>query len=327
MYTNKRYFDNYFKEILDGFLIMEYPYDSLMFKRDNNNYESGHRLDLYLNSSEFGSTNIGYVYIKDGDESYLKLSRSKYKTRVFKIDESSIIYDIFNLMDHVYNESKWFRDELKKVENRIIKMTNDQYFTVISDCTYNRLYIKKNKNINTETKINENKGSENKVMENNLFVDMSKQVDKTIEKLLDNLIELLMHKNAILNKRVDINGRITFSIKIKSFEKNIFEIQYRVSSFKLFIKPNPNEDVICIERPKGDDIVSDFYKKLKTIYKNLEDLELLKNINDMISITDCALNNENASEINKITNQLKLESDDIVSSLFSGSKSYKNMEI
>ena len=328
MYTNKRYFDNYFKEILDGFLIMEYPYDSLMFKRDINNYESGHRLDLYLNSSEFGSTNIGYVYIKDGDDSYLKLSRSKYKTGVFKIDESSIIYDIFNLMDHVYNESKWFRDELKKVENRIIKMTNDQYFTDISDCTYNRLYIKKNKNINTETVINENKGSENKVMENNLFVDMSKQVDKTLEKLLDNLIELLMHKNAILDKQVDIDVRITFIIKIKSFEKNIFKIQYKISSgFRLFMHLNPNEDAICIDRPKGDDIVSDFYKKLKTIYKNLEDLELLKNINDMISITDCALNNENASEINKITNQLKLESDDIVSSIFSGSKSYKNMEI
>lgn len=46
----------------------------------------------------------------------------------------------------------------------------------------------------------------------------------------------------------------------------------------------------------------------------------------MISITDCALNNENASEINKLTNQLKLESDDAVSSIVSGSKSYKNMD-
>ena len=326
MSTDRRYFDNYFKEILDGFLIMEYPYESLMFKRDINNYESGHRLDLYLNSSELGPTNIGYVYIKDGDESYLKLSRSKYKTGVFKIDESSIIYDIFNLMDHVYNESKWFRDELKKVENRIIKMTNDQYFTDISDCTYNRLYIKKNKNFKTEMKINENKGSENKVMEYDLFTDVSKQVDETIEKMFDNLIELIMHKNALIDKQIDIKGRTTFIIKIKSFEENIFKIQYNGYGFKLFMKLNPDEDVVCIDRPKRDDIVSDFYKKIKTIYKNLSDLELLKNINDMISITDCALNNENASEINKITNQLKLESDDAVSSIASGSKSYKNMD-
>lgn len=164
-------------------------------------------------------------------------------------------------------------------------------------------------------------------MENNLFVDMSKQVDKTIEKLLDNLIELIMHKNALIDKQIDITGRTTFIIKIKSFEENIFKIQYNGSEFKLFMKLNPDEDVVCIERPNRDDIVSYFYKKIKTIYKNLEDLELLKNINDMISITDCALNNENASEINKITNQLKLESDDIVSSIFSGSKSYKNMGI
>lgn len=169
MSTNRRYFDDYFKEILDGFLMMEYPYESIVFKRDHNNYEAGYKLDLYLNSSEFGSTNIGHVYIEDGDEPYLKLSKGKYKNGFFKIDESSIIYDIFNLMDHVYNESKWFRDELKKVENRIIKMTNDQYFTDISDCTYDRLWIKKNKNVKTEMKINENKGSENKVMGTNLF--------------------------------------------------------------------------------------------------------------------------------------------------------------
>lgn len=169
MSTDRRYFDDYFKEILDGFLMMEYPYESIVFKRDHNNYEAGYKLDLYLNSSEFGSTNIGHVYIEDGDEPYLKLSKGKYKNGFFKIDESSIIYDIFNLMDHVYNESKWFRDELKKAENRIIKMTNDQYFTDISDCTYDRLWIKKNKNAKTEMKINENKGSENKDMENNLF--------------------------------------------------------------------------------------------------------------------------------------------------------------
>lgn len=164
-------------------------------------------------------------------------------------------------------------------------------------------------------------------MENNLFEDISKQVDEAMEKLFNRLIELLMHKNATIDKEVDINGRTTFIIKIKSFEKNIFKIQCNASGFKVFMTPNPNEDVICIERPRGNDIVSDFYKKLKTIYKNLADLELLKYINDMISITDCALNNENASEINKIMNQLKLESDDIVSSIFSGSKSYKNMEI
>lgn len=169
MSTDRRYFDDYFKEILDGFLMMEYPYESFVFKRDHNNYEAGYKLDLYLYSSEFGSTNIGHVYIEDGDEPYLKLSKGKYKNGFFKIDESSIIYDIFNLMDHVYNESKWFRDELKKVENRIMKMTNDQYFTDISDCTYDRLWIKKNKNVKTEMKINENKGSENKVMGTNLF--------------------------------------------------------------------------------------------------------------------------------------------------------------
>lgn len=164
-------------------------------------------------------------------------------------------------------------------------------------------------------------------MENNLFEDISKQVDEAMEKLFNSLIELLMHKNATIDKKVDINGRTTFIIKIKSFEKNIFKIQCAASGFKVFMTPNPNEDVICIERPRGNDTVSDFYKKLKTIYKNLADLELLKYINNMISITDCALNNENASEINKITNQLKLESDNIVSSIFSGSKSYKNMEI
>lgn len=164
-------------------------------------------------------------------------------------------------------------------------------------------------------------------MENKLFEDISKQVDEAMEKLFNNLIELLMHKNATIDKEVDINGRTTFIIKIKSFEKNIFKIQCNASGFKLFMRPNPNEDVICIERPRGNDIVSDFYKKLKTIYKNLADLELLKYINDMISCTDCALNKENASEINKLMNQLKLESDDITSSLFSGSKSYKNMEI
>lgn len=169
MSNDRRYFDDYFKEILDGFLMMEYPYESIAFKRDHNNYEVGYKLDLYLYSSEFGSTNLGFVCIKDGDEPYLKLGKSKYKNEFFKIDESSIIYDIFNLMDHVYNESKWFRDELKKVENRIMEMTNDQYFTDISDCTYDRLWIKKNKNIKTEMKINENKGCENKVMENNLF--------------------------------------------------------------------------------------------------------------------------------------------------------------
>lgn len=164
-------------------------------------------------------------------------------------------------------------------------------------------------------------------MENKLFEDISKQVDEAMEKLFNNLIELLMHKNATIDKVVDINGRTTFIIKIKSFEKNIFKIQYTGSGFKLFMTPNPNDDVICIERHKGNIMVSDFYKKLKTIYTNLADLELLKYINDMISCTDCALNKENASEINKLMNQLKLESDDITSSLFSGSKSYKNMEI
>lgn len=163
-------------------------------------------------------------------------------------------------------------------------------------------------------------------MEYDLFTDMSKQVDETIEKLFDNLIELIMHKNATINRQVDIKGRTTFIIKIKSFEKNIFKIQYNGSEFLLFMKLNPDEDVVCIERPKRNDIVSDFYKKIKTIYKNLLDLELLKNVNDMISITDCALNNENASEINKLNNQLKLESDDTVSSIVSGSKSYKNMD-
>lgn len=164
-------------------------------------------------------------------------------------------------------------------------------------------------------------------MENKLFEDISKQVDEAMEKLFNNLIELLMHKNATIDKVVDINGRTTFIIKIKSFEKNIFKIQYTGSGFKLFMTPNPNDDVICIERHKGNIMVSDFYKKLKTIYTNLADLELLKYINDMISCTDCALNKENASKINKLMNQLKLESDDITSSLFSGSKSYKNMEI
>lgn len=164
-------------------------------------------------------------------------------------------------------------------------------------------------------------------MENNLFEDISKQVDEALEKLFNNLIELLMHENATLDKQVDIKGRTTYIIKIKSFEKNIFKIQYNGSEFKLFMTPNPNDDVVCIERHKGNIMVSDFYKKLKTIYKNLADLELLKYINDMISCTDCALNKENASEINKLMNQLKLESDDITSSLFSGSKSYKNMEI
>lgn len=159
-----------------------------------------------------------------------------------------------------------------------------------------------------------------------LFTDISKQVDEAMEKLFNSLIELIMNKNAILDKQVDINGRTTFIIKIKSFEENIFKIQYNGSEFLLFMKINPDEDVVCIERPKGDDMISDFYKKIKTIYKNLSDLELLKNINGMISITDCALNNENASEINKIMNQLKLESDDEVSSIVSGSKSYKNMD-
>lgn len=164
-------------------------------------------------------------------------------------------------------------------------------------------------------------------MGNDLFADISKQVDEAMENLFNSLIELLMYKNATIDKKVDINGRTTFIIKIKSFEKNIFKIQCTASGFKVFMTPNPNEDAICIERPRGNDMVSDFYKKLKTIYKNLADLELLKYINDMISITDCALNNENVSEINKISNQLKLESDDKVSSIFSGSKSYKNMEI
>lgn len=95
-------------------------------------------------------------------------------------------------------------------------------------------------------------------MEYDLFTDMSKQVDETIEKLFDNLIELIMHKNATINRQVDIKGRTTFIIKIKSFEKNIFKIQYNGSEFLLFMKLNPDEDVVCIERPKRDDIVSDF---------------------------------------------------------------------
>lgn len=292
MSTDRRYFDDYFKEILDGFLIMEYPYESLMFKRDINNYESGYRLDLYLNSSELGSTNIGHVYIKDGDESYLKLGRSKYKNEFFKIDESSIIYDIFNLMDHVYNESKWFRDELKKVENRIIEMTNDQYFTDISDCTYTRLYIKKNKNFKTEMKINENKGSGNKVMKDNLCVDNTK-CDEAMKKMCDNLIELIINKDVILDKKIHLMDNTPIYIEIlKTTGKSIFEIKYNDSNFNLTLIPKADEDPIYIKIPKSNEVVSDFYEKLKIIYKILESNELLKNINDMINAIELIKNNE-----------------------------------
>lgn len=160
----------------------------------------------------------------------------------------------------------------------------------------------------------------------NIADTTSKQIDETIERLFNNLIELLMRKDAVLDKKVDINGRTTYIVKIISFEKNIFKIQSNASEFRLFMKPNLNEDVVCIERPRGNDMISNFYNKLEIIYKNLANLELLKCINDMISITDCTLNKKNALQFNKI-NQLKPESDNTTSSIFSGSKSYKNVEL